>query len=43
MSYMYNESDPDVWIKRATKNNGNAYYKYMLVYLDDLLHLVKDA
>ena len=28
------ESDLDVWIKRATTENGTAYYNYMLVYVD---------
>ena len=31
------------WIKRATTENGATYYKYMLVYVDDLLHLAKDS
>ena len=39
---MFTESDPDVWIKRATTDNFNAYYKYMLVYVDDVIHLAKD-
>ena len=40
---MFTESDPDVWIKRATTDNVNAYYKYMLVYVDDVIHLEKDS
>ena len=43
MGYKSNESDPDVWIKRATSQNGTSYYKYMLVYVDDVIHLAKDA
>ena len=43
MDYRSTEYDPDVWIKRATPDNGTAYYKYMLLYVDDVLHLVKDA
>ena len=43
MDYRYNESDPDVCIKIATTYNGTTYYKYMLVYVDDLLHLAKDS
>ena len=43
MGYMSTDSDPDVWIKRATTDNGNTYYKYSLVYVDDVLHLAKDA
>ena len=41
MGYSYNEYDPAVWIKRATADNGNAYYKYILVFVDDVLHLAK--
>ena len=41
--YRYTESEPDVWIKRATPENGTADYKYMLVYVDDMLHLAKDS
>ena len=37
------ESEPDVWIKKVTTDNGTAYYKYMLVYVYDVLHLAKDA
>ena len=40
---MSTESDPDVWIKRAKKENGTTYYKYMLVSVDDVIHLGKDA
>ena len=43
ISYMSTESDPDVWIKRAKKENGTTYYKYMLVSVDDVIHLGKDA
>jgi hypothetical protein len=31
--------DPDVWIKPITKINGVEYYKYIFVYVDDLLVL----
>ena len=43
MSYRCTESEPDVCIKMATTNNGTAYYKYMLVYVDDVLHVSNDA
>jgi hypothetical protein len=32
-------ADPDVWIRPATKLNGDHYYEYMFVYIDDLLVL----
>ena len=43
MGYRSTESEPDVWINRETKKKGNAYYKYMLVYVDDVIHLAKDT
>ena len=43
IDYRSSDSDPVFWIKRATTENGTAYYKYMLVYVDDVLHLVKYA
>ena len=42
MVYSSTESDPDVWIKRRTTDNNNAYYKYLLVYVD-VIHLTKDS
>jgi Reverse transcriptase (RNA-dependent DNA polymerase) len=32
-------ADPDVWYKPATKSDGTEYYEYVLVYVDDLLHI----
>ena len=29
--------DNDVWFKAATKEDGTPYYKYILVYTNDLL------
>ena len=43
MGYRSTESDPDVWINRTTTENGIAYYKYMLLYVDDVLHLANNA
>ena len=34
------EADSDVWMKRDFKPNGYLYYKYILFYADDLLHIV---
>lgn len=30
-------ADPDVWMRKATKPDGESYYEYMLAYVDDLL------
>ena len=43
MCYRSTESDPDFWINRETTDTVTAYYKYMLVYVDDVLHLAKSA
>ena len=36
------KADPDVWLHPATKANGDRYYKYILIYVDDILALSKD-
>ena len=43
MGYRSTESDPEVWINMSTSENGTDYYKYMLVYVDDVLHLENNA
>ena len=43
MGYRSTESDLGVCIKRETIYNGTAYYNYMFVYVDDVLHLTKNA
>jgi len=42
LGYSPTQADPDVWIKRATKNDGMLYYKMMLIYVDDVLYLAED-
>ena len=42
MDYTPTQADPDVWIKRAVKPSGEEYYCYMLVYVDDVLHVHHD-
>ena len=39
MEYVATQANPDVWIKRAVKPNGQEYYCYMLVYVNDVLHV----
>ena len=43
MGYRPTEFDPDVWIKRLTTDKYTAYYKYILVYINDVLHLTERA
>ena len=37
MEYLPNRADPDLYTKEATKSNGEKYYEYILVYVDDIL------
>ena len=36
-------ADPDVWLRPATKADGEEYYEYVMVYVDDLLAMSSDA
>ena len=38
IGYKSFEVDSNVWMKRYFNPNGEPYYKYMLCYVDDLLH-----
>jgi len=42
LGYRPTQADPDVWIKRASKEDGSPYYKMMLIYVDDVLHDAED-
>ncbi len=35
-------ADPDVWLKPQTKSDGTPYYKYCLIYVDDVLCISHD-
>ena len=37
--YKYSESDADFRMKRHFRLNGDPYYKYMLCYVDDFIHI----
>ena len=43
MGFKSTLADPDVWIRPAVKSDGEEYYQYMLVYVDDLLCVAHDA
>ena len=36
-------ADPDVWIKLMKKQNGEEYYAYILIYVDDILIVAEDS
>lgn len=42
MHYFPSEADPDVWLKKDVKPDGTPYWKYMLIYVDDVLHVAFD-
>ena len=42
LGYRPTQADPDVWIRRASKEDGSPYYKMMLIYVDDVLHIAED-
>ena len=37
LGYEYCKSDPDVWIRSATRTDGLDYYEYILLYVDNCL------
>ena len=39
LGYKSSKADADVWMKRDFKPNVDPYYKYILCYVDDLLHV----
>ena len=39
LGYKSSKEDSDIWMKRDFKQNGDLYYKYILCYVDDLLHI----
>jgi hypothetical protein len=42
IGYTPSEADPDVWLKRDVKPDGTPYWRYMLIYVDDVLHIAYD-
>jgi hypothetical protein len=37
MGFKSSVADPDVWMRPATKVDGEEYYEYILMYVDDIL------
>ena len=42
MGFQSSLADPDVWLRAATKGDGEAYYEYVLMYVDDILSISCD-
>jgi hypothetical protein len=43
MGFQSSMADPDVWLRAATKSDGESYYEYVLMYVDDILAISCDA
>jgi hypothetical protein len=43
MGFTSTMADPDVWLRAATKSDGESYYEYILMYVDDILAISCDA
>ena len=43
MGFKSSIADPDVWEREAARSDGEEYYEYILVYVDDLLAISLDA
>jgi hypothetical protein len=43
MGYTRCKADHDVWMRPAIKPNGFEYYEYVLIFVDDILHLSHDT
>ena len=39
MRFKLSIADPDVWLSPGVKPDGEEYYKYILVYVDDILFI----
>ena len=37
LNYFPCKADPDLWMREAVKDNGDKYYEYVLLYVDDAL------
>ena len=42
LGYFSSEADLDVWLCKETRPDGSMTWKYMLVYVDDILHVAHD-
>ena len=43
MSFQSSLADPDVWLRPATKGDGENYYEYVLMHVDDILAISCDT
>ena len=43
LKFKSSRADPDVWFREATRANGEKYYEYVLLYVDDVLVISDNA
>ena len=43
MGFTPSRGDPDVWMRPAVKSDGEEYYEYVLVYVDDCMSISENA
>ena len=43
MGFKSSITDPDLWIRPSTKADGEQYYEFILMYVDDILAISQDA
>ena len=43
MKYTQYKADHDVWYRPAVKPNGFEYYKYVLIFVDNILNISHDT
>jgi hypothetical protein len=43
MGFQSSMADPDVWLRAASKGDGEDYYEYVLMYVDDILAISCNA
>ena len=43
LGFLSSDADNDVWLRPATKKNGEEYYEYVLMYVDDILAISENA
>ena len=42
VGFVPSKVDPDVWIRPTTKSNGEQYYEYLLVYIDNIMSIIEE-
>ncbi len=43
LGFFSSHADPDVWLRLSKRSTGDEYYKYILLYVDDVLVISENA